>query len=86
MIIFHVIQFRKHGQDAASSSVLTVFGDLTQRFDVVSKLDAPNHEIRKRHTEHFVNTVLKMAVTYTDLLKTEFKSSINDERIVILQN
>lgn len=70
-----------------SVSVVDVFTQLTQCFDVVSKLECPDPEIWKRYMKRFAKTISKVLLAYADIVKKEFPSHLKEERIVrILEN
>uniref|UniRef100_A0A8D8X0R5 Protein unc-13 homolog B n=1 Tax=Cacopsylla melanoneura TaxID=428564 RepID=A0A8D8X0R5_9HEMI len=70
-----------------SNSVVDVFTQLTQCFDVVSKLECPDPEIMKRYMKRFAKTIVKVLVAYVDIVKKEFPEHMVDERIAcILMN
>ncbi|XP_020712290.2 protein unc-13 homolog B isoform X11 [Athalia rosae] len=70
-----------------SCSVVDVFTQLTQCFDVVSKLECPDPEIWKRYMKRFAKTIVKVLVAYADIVKKEFPSHLKEERIAcILMN
>ncbi|KAI5721905.1 hypothetical protein M8J76_000688 [Diaphorina citri] len=70
-----------------SNSVVDVFTQLTQCFDVVSKLECPDPEIMKRYMKRFAKTIVKVLVAYVDIVKEEFPEHMKDERIAcILMN
>ncbi|XP_055689982.1 protein unc-13 homolog B isoform X2 [Lutzomyia longipalpis] len=70
-----------------SNSVVDVFTQLTQCFDVVSKLECPDPEIWKRYMRRFAKTIVKVLITYADIVKAEFPEHMIDERIAcILMN
>lgn len=65
-----------------SVSVVDVFTQLTQCFDVVSKLECPDPEIWKRYMKRFAKTISKVLLAYADIVKKEFPSHLKEERIV----
>ncbi|KAJ4435099.1 Protein unc-13 A [Periplaneta americana] len=70
-----------------SNSVVDVFTQLTQCFDVVSKLECPDPEIWKRYMKRFAKTIVKVLVAYAEIVKKEFPSHLKEERIAcILMN
>ncbi|XP_065220336.1 protein unc-13 homolog A isoform X2 [Planococcus citri] len=70
-----------------SNSVVDVFTQLTQCFDVVSKLECPDPEIWKRYMKRFAKTIVKVLVAYVNIVKEEFPQVVQDERIAcILMN
>ncbi|XP_078049556.1 protein unc13 homolog isoform X12 [Augochlora pura] len=80
--------FQKSSEHALFSvSVVDVFTQLTQCFDVVSKLECPDPEIWKRYMKRFAKTIVKVLVAYADIVKNEFPSHMKEERIAcILMN
>lgn len=80
--------FQKSSEHALFSvSVVDVFTQLTQCFDVVSKLECPDPEIWKRYMKRFAKTIVKVLVAYADIVKKEFPSHLKEERIAcILMN
>uniref|UniRef100_A0A1I8M4P3 Phorbol-ester/DAG-type domain-containing protein n=1 Tax=Musca domestica TaxID=7370 RepID=A0A1I8M4P3_MUSDO len=70
-----------------SNSVVDVFTQLTQCFDVVSKLECPDPEIWKRYMRRFAKTIVKVLIAYADIVKKEFPEHTKDERVAcILMN
>ncbi|XP_044263024.1 protein unc-13 homolog A isoform X4 [Tribolium madens] len=70
-----------------SNSVVDVFTQLTQCFDVVSKLECPDPEIWKRYMKRFAKTIVKVLIAYADIVKGEFPEHVKEERIAcILMN
>lgn len=61
---------------------MDVFTQLTQCFDVVSKLDCPDPEIWKRYMRRFAKTIVKVLLAYVDIVKTEFPDIMHEERTV----
>ncbi|XP_016970392.1 uncharacterized protein LOC108038163 isoform X6 [Drosophila rhopaloa] len=80
--------FQKSSEHALfSNSVVDVFTQLTQCFDVVSKLECPDPEIWKRYMRRFAKTIVKVLIAYADIVKVEFPDHMKDERIAcILMN
>ncbi|XP_050339741.1 uncharacterized protein LOC126766081 isoform X4 [Bactrocera neohumeralis] len=80
--------FQKSSEHALfSNSVVDVFTQLTQCFDVVSKLECPDPEIWKRYMRRFAKTIVKVLIAYADIVKKEFPVHMKDERIAcILMN
>ena len=62
--------------------MVDVFTQLTQCFDVVSKLECPDPEIWKRYMRRFAKTIVKVLIAYADIVKKEFPEHMKDERIV----
>ncbi|XP_020718021.1 uncharacterized protein LOC101449975 isoform X2 [Ceratitis capitata] len=80
--------FQKSSEHALfSNSVVDVFTQLTQCFDVVSKLECPDPEIWKRYMRRFAKTIVKVLIAYADIVKREFPEHMKDERVAcILMN
>lgn len=77
------MQFQKSSEHALfSNSVVDVFTQLTQCFDVVSKLECPDPEIWKRYMKRFAKTIVKVLIAYADIVKKEFPEHLKEERIV----
>lgn len=66
-----------------SNSVVDIFTQLAQCFDVVSKLECPDPEILKRYMKRFAKTIVKVLISYAEITKKEFPALTQDERIVI---
>lgn len=70
-----------------SNSVVDIFTQLTQCFDVISKLECPDPEIVKRYMKRFAKTIVKVLSSYADILKNEFPNHIEQEKTAcILMN
>jgi protein unc-13 A/B/C len=65
-----------------SNSVVDVFTQLSQCFDVVSKLECPDPEIWKRYMRRFAKTVVKVLLSYVEIVKIDFPEQMKTERIV----
>ena len=63
-----------------SNSVVDVFTQLTQCFDVISKLESPDPEIVKRYNKRFAKTIVKVLTTYAEILKADFPSYVSEEK------
>lgn len=82
---FFCFQFQKSSEHSLfSNSVVDVFTQLTQCFDVVSKLECPDPEIWKRYMRRFAKTIVKVLIAYADIVKKDFPEHMKDERIVSL--
>ncbi|KAG9510203.1 Protein unc-13-like A, partial [Fragariocoptes setiger] len=70
-----------------SNSVVDVFTQLTQCFDVIVKLECPDPKIVKRYMKRFAKTIVKVLTAYADIVKREFPAYVNDEKTAcILMN
>lgn len=63
-----------------SNSVVDIFTQLTQCFDVICKLECPDPEIVKRYMKRFAKTIVKVLSTYAEILKGEFPNHIDNEK------
>lgn len=78
-------QFQRSSEHTLfSTSVVDIFTQLAQCFDVVSKLECPDPEIWKRYMKRFAKTIVKVLLAYADTAKKEFPQLVKDERIVRL--
>jgi protein unc-13 len=70
-----------------SNSVVDVFTQLTQCFEVIQKLECQNPEIWKRYMNRFAKTVVIVLTAYSDLLKNDFRNHVAAEtRACVLMN
>ena len=77
------IKFQQSSEHSLfSNSVVDVFTQLTQCFDVISKLETPDPEIVKRYNKRFAKTIVKVLTTYSEILKKEFPNYVNQETTV----
>lgn len=84
-LLFLVLQFQRSSEHTLfSTSVVDIFTQLAQCFDVVSKLECPDPEIWKRYMKRFAKTIVKVLLAYADTAKKEFPLLVKDERIVRL--
>ncbi|XP_035712104.1 protein unc-13 homolog B [Folsomia candida] len=80
--------FQKSSEHALFSvSVVDVFTQLTQCFDVISKLECPDPDIWNKYLTRFGKTIAKVLLTYSDIVKREFPQHTLDARVAcILMN
>lgn len=71
-----------------SNSVVDVFTQLTQRLEVINKLECPDPEITKRYMKRFAKTIVKVLTTYAEILKKDFKHYVKQEKTacILLNN
>lgn len=62
-----------------SNSVVDVFTQLTQCFDVINKLESPDPEIVKRYNKRFAKTIVKVLTTYAEILRRDFPGYVTKE-------
>ena len=77
------LQFQKNTEHSNfSNSVVDVFTQLTQCFEVLQKLECQDEEIWKRYMKRFAKTVVKVLLAYSDVLKRDFPNHTKDESTV----
>ncbi|GAB6025425.1 Phorbol ester/diacylglycerol-binding protein unc-13 [Chamberlinius hualienensis] len=70
-----------------STSVVDVFTQLTQCFDVISKLECPDPELVKRYMKRFACTIVQVLQAYADIVKKDFPNIVCQEKTAcILMN
>lgn len=65
--------------------MVDVFTQLSQCFDVVSKLECPDPEIWKRYMRRFAKTVVKVLLSYVEIVKADYPEQMKNESIVRAQ-
>lgn len=74
--------FQKSSEHALfSNSVVDIFTQLTQCFDVVEKLECPDPEIWVRFMKRFAKTIVRVLVEYSELVRNEFTGHLGEDRI-----
>lgn len=75
-------KFQKSSEHALfSNSVVDIFTQLTQCFDVVEKLECPDPEIWVHFMKRFARTIVKVLVEYSELVRNEFNGHLEEDRI-----
>ncbi|KAL3866051.1 hypothetical protein ACJMK2_043392 [Sinanodonta woodiana] len=70
-----------------STSVVDVFTQLNQCFDVIKKLDCPDPEIVNKYMQRFAKTVNKVLLAYAEIVRRDFEQYTNRHEIAcILMN
>jgi hypothetical protein len=83
IFFFDIFQFQKNTEHSNfSNSVVDVFTQLTQCFEVLQKLECQDPEIWKRYMKRFAKTVVKVLTAYSDVLKHDFHNHVKDEPTV----
>ena len=81
--MYFLLQFQKNTEHSNfSNSVVDVFTQLTQCFEVLQKLECQDPEIWKRYMKRFAKTVVKVVTAYSDLLKADFPNHVKNEPTV----
>nr|QQY02551.1 protein unc-13 homolog A 1 [Cryptocotyle lingua] len=71
-----------------SNSVVDVFTQLNQCFDVIKKLECPDPEVQERFLNRFSRTVSKVLLTYAEIVKADFKRWVGQQEVacIIMNN
>ncbi|KAM7538174.1 hypothetical protein Aperf_G00000064790 [Anoplocephala perfoliata] len=78
---------RSSGQALFSNSVVDVFTQLNQCFDIMKKLECPDPVVNDRFLNRFSQTVGKVLLTYAEVVKADFVHWVeNQETACILMN
>lgn len=70
-----------------SSSVVDVFTQLNQCYDVIKKLECPNQDLQNRYLQRFALSISRVLLSYANVIRREFSSYAKQERVAcILMN
>ncbi|CAH8442318.1 unnamed protein product [Dicrocoelium dendriticum] len=71
-----------------SNSVVDVFTQLNQCFDVIKKLECPNPAVQERFLNRFSRTVSKVLLSYAEIVKADFQHWVGQQEVacIIMNN
>ena len=67
-----------------SSSVVDVFTQLNQCYDVIKKLECPNQDVQNRYMRRFAISITKILLGYSNVVLREFRSFTKQERVACI--
>ena len=74
-------------QSKFSTSVVDIFTQINQCFDVMKKLDCPDSTVRHAFMRRFSQTISKVLLTYAEIVKSDFHQYVTRQELAcILMN
>lgn len=79
-----MIKFNYILKGSFSSSVVDVFTQLNQCYDVIKKLECPNEDVNNRYMQRFALSITKILLGYSNVVRREYASFTKQERIACI--
>ena len=67
-----------------STSVVDVFTQLNQCYDVIKKLECPNPDVQSRYLKRFAISITKVLLAYSNIVRREFNSFTKQEQVACI--
>lgn len=67
-----------------STSVVDVFTQLNQCYDVIKKLECPNPEVQSHYLKRFAISITKVLLAYSNIVRREFTSFTKQEQVACI--
>ena len=67
-----------------STSVVDVFTQLNQCYDVIKKLECPNPEVQNRYLKRFALSITKVLLAYSNVVRREFALFTKQEKVACI--
>lgn len=67
-----------------STSVVDVFTQLNQCYDVIKKLECPNQDVQNRYLQRFALSITKVLLGYSNVVRREFTMFTKQEQVACI--